>query len=270
MPRLKIDDEELDDSLDDVEYSENDFARYDGEQPPVDTWLRGYVKAMWWTYTKNEDPMLKVLWVADGNEGETEEYNGLPVWENMALTASAKFKWGPFFRHFGLTIKYLKTKLVIAEDDDPTMGAPITKIGTLLAPGEDSANARCAIITTREKYNNGWQPHVKEWLDDEEPEDEEDSEEEEEELEEEEDEEESEEEEPPPPARTRRTASGKSSAQPATKPASSSRTAATKTSGAKTSAAAKKPAAKTSAKPASARGKRAGRASGGFDEEPPF
>jgi hypothetical protein len=269
VPRLKIDDDELDDSLDEVEYTEGSYQEYDGEQPPKDTWLRGYISKMWWTYTKSEDPMLKVLFVADGNEGETEEYNGLPVWENMALTASAKFKWGPFFRHFGLTIKYLKTKLVVAEDDDPTMGAPITKIGTLLAPGEDSANARCAIITSREKYDNKWQTHISEWLEDDEPEDdEEESEEEEEELEEEEDEEP--EEEPPPPARTRRAATGKGTAQPATKSATSSKTATTRTSGAKTSAAAKKPAAKTSAKPASARGKRAGRASGGFDEEPPF
>jgi hypothetical protein len=264
---LKIDDE-LDDELDEVEYSEGNFERYDGEQPPKDTWLRGYVKAMWWTYTKAEDPMLKVLWIADGNTGDDEEYNGLPVWENMALTAGAKFKWAPFFKQFGLTIKTLKTKTVIAAEDDPNMGAQITKIGTFLTPGEDSDNARCAIITTREKYNGEWQTHAGEWLDDEEPEDDEDEEmeDEEDELEEEEEEEE---ETPPPPARTRKAASGTSSARPATKSAAPSKSAATKTSVAKTSARPAKSKAAAPAKAAAGRGRRA-KAADGYDEEPPF
>lgn len=265
MPRLKIDDDELDDELDDVEYSEGTFERYDGEQPPKDTYLRGYVKGVWWTESNAGDRMLKVLWVADGNTGDAEEYNGLPVWENYVLTAAAKFKWGPFFRQFGLTIKLLKTKTVIAADDD-NVGAPITKIGPF-APGEESATARAAIITSREKYKDAWQTHVKEWLDDEEPEDEEEDE---EELDEEEEEEpEEEEEEAPPPPRTPKTASGKTSARPATKPAVPAKSAATRTSGAKTSATTR-PAAKAPARPAAKAPARKGRASAGYDEEPPF
>jgi hypothetical protein len=271
MPRLRIDDELDADDLDGAEYSTGSYQKYEGEQPPVDTYLRGYIKNIWWTYTASEDPMLKVLFVADGNTGDDEDYNGLPVWENMALTKGAKFKWGPFFEHFGLTIRLLKAKTIIAEEDDEKMGSPVTKIGTLLTPGEDSDNARCAIITTREKYDGKWQTHVGEWLDDEEPEEEEAAEDEEQEEEEEEEEEE----EPPPPARTRRAASGKTSAQPATKSAVASKPAATKTSAGKTSAtrptATKRPAAaKPGAAKAAAAPARGKRRAATLDDEPPF
>jgi len=257
VPRLKIDDDELDiDELENAEYDDTRYERYDGEIPPKDTVLVGYVKSAWLTETQAGDRMIKVLFVADGNTGDEEDYNGLPVWENLALTTKSKFKWAPFFNQFGLTVRMFAKQTMLAAEDD-NVGAPITKIGKW-SPGEDS---RCAIVTGRERYNGAFQVRVAEWMD--EPEDDEDEEEldeeelDEEELEEEEYEEE-EEEEPPPPARTRRAASGKGTASPATKRAAPSKPAATKSS-------TRKPAPKAAAKPARGKAK-----ASGYDDEPPF
>lgn len=191
MPKLKVTDDELDvEELEDAEYNEDgDFEDYSGEQPPKGTILRGFIKKMWWTYSQNDNPMLKILFVADGNTGDLEEYNGLPVWENAVLIPSVKFRWQPFLDTFGLTIRDVKTKLYVSADDD-NQGAPIEKIGKW-EPGED---ARCRIVTKRERYQGEWNTKVSKWLDDEEAADEE------------------EEEEAPPPRRSR-----------AAKPAASSR-----------------------------------------------
>ena len=233
MPKLKITDDELDvNDLEDAEYEDRDFETYDGEQPPKGTVLRGYIKNVWYTFTKNDDPMLKVLFIADGNEGDEEQYNGLPVWENLALIRSVKFRWQPFFDTFGLSIRLVKTKTIIAEEDE-SQGAPIQKIGTW-KPGED---ARCKIITGREKYGENWNTKIGKWLSDEEPEDPEEDEFEEEE-----------EEEPAPPPRTRK---------PTAKPATATRGTAAKA----TSRATAKPARPT-------RGRR--QASAGYDDDPPF
>lgn len=265
MPKLKITDDELDvDELEEAEYDDRDFATYDGEIPPKGTILRGHVKSAWWTYTKDEDPMIKALFVADGNVGEEAQYDGLPIWINLALTAKVKFRWAPFFEVFGLTIKMVKLQTVIDKDDD-NIGAPITKIGKWI-PGPD---ARCRVVTAREKYGNEWQTRIGKWLEDEEP-DEDDledlEEEEEDELEEEEDEEEEgegeleddeEEEEgpPPPPARKRKAASGTAKA-PAASAKSRSTPARTSNDGRKSA----------SAKPT--RGRRAKTSE--VDDEPPF
>jgi len=273
MPRLKIEDDEFNaDELDEAEYESGSYERYTGEEPPKDTVLRGYVKSMWWGYTAKDDPMVKVLFIADGNTGAEEEYNGCPIWENYPLIKIAKFKWGPFFQQFGLTARLFKTKMYVAEDDD-NIGAPIEKVGTFV-PGEESTDAWCRVLTTREKYNGKWQTHVAEWMDDAEDDDEDEEEvetEEEVDVEEEEDEDE---EPTPPSARTRRAASGKTSVSPATKSAAPAKTAATRTSAAKTSgtprtaakSAAGKPAAKASAP---VRGRR-GKAAAGYDDDPPF
>lgn len=211
MPRLKIDDDELDaDELDNAEYEDRQFESYSGETPPKDTVLRAYVKSIWWTYTQAEDPMLKLLVIADGNGGDEEEYDGCPFWENLPLTTKAKFKWAPFFQQFGLTMRAVKAKTMIAENDD-NMGAPITKLGGVLVPGEE---ARCGIIVSHERYQGKVTPHIGEWLDDFEP-DEDDEE---------------EEEAPPPPRRKAAAASTKKTSAPkaaAARPSAKSRPAKT-------------------------------------------
>jgi hypothetical protein len=256
-----------------------------------------YVKKMWWTYTSNDDPMLKVLVEAGENPESLEEYDGLPMWENMALTASAKFKWAPFLEWAGLTIRDVKTKTIVEDQDDPNMGAPITKIADF-EPGSDESWLR--VVVARERYNGNWSAHVKEWLpydeagaDEEDEEldeddlDEDEADEEEEDFEEQaddDDDEDEEEEPPPPPARAsarRGSSAGRSAA--AAKPAAKTpaKAAATKTAATRSarSAPAKAPATargartartattatKTTTKPA-----RGGRRSKADEEEPPF
>src|ERR1700691_4350988 len=140
MPKLKVDDKELNvKELEAAEFKEGEsYTSYDGDIPPKDTVLRSYVKKMWWTYTGNDDPMLKVLVESGENEGDDEQYDGLPMWENMALTAGAKFKWAPFLEWAGLTIRDVKTKTIVEDEDDPNMGAPITKIGDFEPGSEES------------------------------------------------------------------------------------------------------------------------------------
>lgn len=260
MPKLKIEDDELDvEALESAEYEES--SRYHGEIPPKGTVLRGRISKMWWTYTQSDDPMLVVLFVAEDNEGKTAKYNGLPVWERLPLTAKAKFKWAPFFEVIGLTIRDVKTKTVVADEDDERFGAPITKIG-MFEPGEDVSWVR--LITGTHKYEGAPQVDADVWMEYEETEEEE-AEEEPEDTEEVEVEEEAEEEpEAAPPARGRggRTAAAKAPAKAAAKaPTRSPGRAAT------ASRAAKAAPAKAAAAPA--RGRR-GTTAKGSDEDPPF
>lgn len=277
------------DELEAAEYSEQTYASYGGEIPPNDTILTAYVKAIWWTRTGGGSPMLKVLVIADDNEGELEEYNGLPSWENMGLSAGAKFKWAPFFSHFGFTIRDVKNKIVLASDEDDNIGAPISKIGDFV-PGSDES--WCRIITSREKYNGAWQAHVQSWLpyEDEEPEETEDEpeveddvswEDQEQEAEEDEDEDEDEdvvEEVPaPPPARRGRAApaakapaAAKTSAKTSNTPAATSTRATAHKPATAASGPAKARAARTASVPSTPTAAKRGRRAAGSSDDPPF
>lgn len=163
MPKLKVSDSELDvEELENSEYDRNfTFDRYEGEVPATGTMLLFRVTKMWWTYTQNDDPMLKVLAVAEDNPGNLEEYDGLPAWESLALTTGAKFRWAPFFEHFGLNMKQVKNQTMIDSEDD-SIGAPITKIGKFV-PGSD--DALFVGVVKKERYQGNWQAHISEWLD---------------------------------------------------------------------------------------------------------
>jgi len=178
MPKLR-DTADLDvDALEAVEYSTERYSDYAGEIPPIGLELSGYVKKIWWTRSANDDPMLKVLWIADGNEGDLEEYNGCPFWLNAALIPGAKFRWDPFLLAYGLTLLEVKTKTYVAKEED-SKGFIIERIGTW-KPGADRDEAWCRIITGQEPYNGSIQAIAEEWLpwdyegDDEEPDDVED------------------------------------------------------------------------------------------------
>lgn len=187
MVRLRKEDTaDLDiDELDALEYSTETFDSYDGDVPPKDIELTGYVKKMWWTRSQGNDPMLKILWVAADNDGENDEYNDCPFWLNYALIGGAKFRWAPFLDTYGITLKQIKNNIDVADKDDQN-GAPINKIGNW-RPGEENDEAWCRIVTGSERWNGEYKPAVAEWLpyeaddmEDEEPEDEEDEEEDEE------------------------------------------------------------------------------------------
>lgn len=246
MPRIKVDKDELDvAALEEAEWTESEFDTYEGNIPPKGTILNAYVKTMWWSHTQAGDGMLKILIIADENEGELKEYDGLTIWENLALSPGAKFKWKPFIDHFGITLRDIQTKMVAkGAEDHPTFGAELSKVGTF-EPGSESS--WCRVITSRERYDDAWQAHVFKWLDfltvdedEEEPEEIED-----EELDEELEEEEEEEAEPEPaPARRTRTAkpiarSARTTAKPA---ARGTRTASTTPRAAKPARRAAKPA----------------------------
>jgi hypothetical protein len=271
------------DELEEAEYTENDFGDYEGEIPPKGTILTAYIKKMWWTDTKNQDDMIKVLVEADGNEGDLEEYNGLPLWDNLALIATAKFKWKPFIDHFGITLKDIKNKTILAAADEK-MGAPIEKVGTFV-PGSD--DSWCRVLVARERNQDGeLMAVVKKWLDYEAPEDQDPDDDEDEpddeELEDEEEPEddedgdeddEDEEVEPEPPARPgRRTAAAKTTAA---KPA------AARTAGRAAKTPAATPARSDAAKPRTARSattkaatpataRRGTRRAAAVQDEPPF
>jgi hypothetical protein len=159
--KVDISDRDLNE-LEEAEYEEGgQYESYDGEQPPVGTELLGYIKKIWWTYSGNDDDMLKILFIADGNEGEEEEFNGCPIWENYSLIPTMKFKWAPFLDALGLSIRDVIKKTFVEEEEDGKNGQPITKIGTWV-PGSDESY--CRVITTRHKFNDGWQTDVDIWM----------------------------------------------------------------------------------------------------------
>jgi hypothetical protein len=172
MPKLKRDEvADLDVKvLDEQEYTEGDFDTYEGEIPPANTELTGYVSKLWWCRTAEKDdgsgldPMIKVLWVAADNEGDLEDFNGLPIWENLVLVPSAKFRWAPFLDVHGITLKAIKTSTYVGEEDDERIGgAPIEKIGDF-EPGEESDAAWSRLITKRRFWNDEWRAEAKSWM----------------------------------------------------------------------------------------------------------
>jgi hypothetical protein len=303
MPRVKVTSDELDiNALEDAEYNEDDFDTYSGQLPETDTILTGYIKSMWWTMTKNNDRMFKVLFIAADNEEDEAEFDGLPIWDNPFFSPAGKFRWKPFIDNFDLTLTDVQKKLYLVssnpEDDHPTFGAPVQKVGTLV-PGGDTAWAR--VLTKIGFDQNGERRvEVKKWLplededevvdeeepdedQQEEPEDEEDTpedddeydeddEDDEDEEDEEEDEDEDDEPEPPAKGRGRRPAPKAATkaapariktaakAAPARGGRPSGRTATTGSRQASTRTS------KTATKAAPARGRRTAKA----DAEPPF
>lgn len=270
MPRLKDYDDVDVDELEEAEYNEGgSYSDYDGEEPPRGTILSGYVKKLWLSETRNQDPMLIALFEAAGNEGDEEQYNGWATWEYLALIATAKFRWAPFFDVTGIALRDLigKNSKLFVEEEDDQFGAPIEKIGKW-EPGEGNEDAWVRIVTKVEtKGDYKGRAKIDKWLhwEDaeaaEEPDDEPDDE----------SEETPEQEAPKPRGRAARGASSRSGAATSTV-----RTSRTATAEAKPAAPASRTRSRASAaKPATAatapasRGRGRGR-SGGSTEEPPF
>src|SRR6266702_1641590 len=119
MPKLRVEKDELNiDDLDAAEYNaEEDFDSYSGPLPENGTILTGYIKSMYWTMTKNNDRMFKVLFIAAENEDEEKEFDGLPIWDNPFFTPAGKFRWKPFIDNFGITLADIKNKLYVEDED---------------------------------------------------------------------------------------------------------------------------------------------------------
>jgi hypothetical protein len=157
MSRLKSPKEEFDIDELDVEWTDADYVKYEGEVPATGEVVNGFIKKMWWTYASDNTPMIKVLFEADDTAGE---YEGLPIWENLTFKPSAAFKYGPFLEFFGLTLKNIRDDKYVSDTDDNN-GAPLEKIGTFEPGSED---AFCAVAVKRTKYEGKWRAEVGEWL----------------------------------------------------------------------------------------------------------
>ena len=282
MPKLKITDDDLDvEELENAEVNERDYEPYEGPEPPKGTILAGYVKRLYWTYTQNDDPMLKVLFIASDNTGTKAKFNGWASWDNIAITAPAKFRWKPFLDAYGLTIRDVKTKTMVEADAEGNMGDPIISIAKW-KPGEeqDGAWARIVVKVERGEYAGS---KIDTWLeyaepedadeedpeDEEEPEDETEDETEDEEPEDGEDEEEEDEPATPKRGAVRRTstpAPARGAKAGSAKPARAAATARSKPAATATRRSTAKPAATTRATARATRG----RSKAGKDDDPPF
>jgi hypothetical protein len=158
---LKPTNDEFDPEALDVEWDDSNYDTYDGEQPPSGTALLVNISKLWWTYASDDTPMLKVLMLAEGNDNGKEEYDGLPVWDNLTFKTSAAFRYGPFLEATGFTLQDIKKKMKV-EDEDERNGAPIAAIGSFKPDnGEDSL---IGIVTKRERYNGQWQVKAGQYL----------------------------------------------------------------------------------------------------------
>jgi hypothetical protein len=149
------------DSLEEEEYSEDEFDDYDGPVPPSNAILRGYIKKIWGTESSNGDAMLKVLFIADGNEGDRKVYDGWPGWDNVLFSLpQVKFRWQPFFDAIGVTLADLKSRTVVGEEEN--QGDLITRIGKVRFDGRSPVEVR--VKTKREKYEGETQCRIAKFL----------------------------------------------------------------------------------------------------------
>jgi hypothetical protein len=161
--------------LNEAEYSDGDFADYTGEDPPKGTMLSGEVKKVWLAESANGNMMFKVVFEASGNVGAEKEYNGWGCWDNIVFTVpAAKFHWQPFFDALGITLKDVKLKTIVGEED--STGTVVDSIGGVEFP------APIQVQTTVEKKGEykgearigKWLPADDAELEDDEEDDEED------------------------------------------------------------------------------------------------
>lgn len=141
MPRMKWA-EDFDDLPED--WDDDGFEPYDGPEPPGNKVLNGEVKRMWTKEFSSGNEGLVVLFEAGGNTGDREKYNGWSTFERIPLIPSMNWKYGPLLEALGITLRDVKAKTQI-EDDEDNVGFPIKRIGNLKFPKAVS------VITKREQ-----------------------------------------------------------------------------------------------------------------------
>lgn len=190
MPRMKLRDDEFDEKALDVDYEKSTFKRYTGKIPSTGTILVARVTKMWWTQSEAGNSMIKLIAVAEQNTGDTKQYNDLPTWEYLTFTPESAFRYKPFLENFGLTVRDIKRKMMVADEPD-NIGDVIESIADWEVGSDD---ALCRIVVKRDRYDGEWRSKIDRegWLpydEDDEPDDDEDDDEPDEEE---------------PPARTRK------------------------------------------------------------------
>lgn len=150
--RMKLEDD-FDEKELDVEYEGAQFERYTGEVPKSGTILIARVTKAWFTTSSDGDYQIKLIAVAEQNKGKLAEFNGLPTWENLTFIKSASRRYQAFLYNFGLTVRDVKRKLMVASEDD-NIGTPIESIAGWEVGSDD---ALCRIVIKRDWYNEEWQ-----------------------------------------------------------------------------------------------------------------
>jgi hypothetical protein len=156
MVRMKFSDNEFDEKELDVEYEGPKFERYTGDVPKTGTILNARVTKMWALVNEDGDQKTNILAVAEGNDGELKEFNGLPIWEYITWTPKNSRRYQPFLQNFGLTVRDYKRKLDVQPDDD-NIGTPINSIAGW-EPGSDAA--LCRIVIKRDFWNDEWRAKI--------------------------------------------------------------------------------------------------------------
>lgn len=136
MVKVQWDDDDIDwKGLSDEDYEDDDFEPYSGPEPPANTLLDGDIKKIWLVDSQAGNKMLKVLFEADGNEGDNAQYDGCPVWDNVVFTSKeAKFRWQPFLDMIGITLLDIKKRTTIEDDEGDNIGLVVEKIGKVSFP----------------------------------------------------------------------------------------------------------------------------------------
>ena len=146
----------------DVDYDErDDIIDYDGPQPKARMELPGRIKNMWYLTSSNGNPMFKVVFEAEtAGHRELAAYDGCPVWDNITFTPGAAFRYQPFLALFGLTLRDVKSRMDL-EEDETRMGRKVLSVGRW-EPGSDEA--MCAIKIKTEIYEEERQVRVAKYL----------------------------------------------------------------------------------------------------------
>lgn len=148
MPKMKWGDEDVNwQALNDEEYDpDKQFDDYEGPDPDVNTILSGDIEKLWLVVSANDDWMFKAIFKADGNEGDREQFNGLPIWDNINWSLpQCKPFWQPWLDALGLTLKDIKAKTVVEAEEDDRGWTAVTKIGDVKFP------AAIRVKTSKEK-----------------------------------------------------------------------------------------------------------------------
>jgi hypothetical protein len=153
---MKLGKEEFNEKELDVEYEGPKFERYTGDIPGKPTLLIARVTKAWWLINDDNESQMKLIVVAEQNDGQNKEFNGLPVWETLTWKPSSSRRYQPFLMNFDLTLKDVRLKMDVEADDD-NIGTPINSIAGWEVGSDD---ALCRIVVKRDYWNDEWRAKI--------------------------------------------------------------------------------------------------------------
>lgn len=150
MTKLKLNKDDFDlEELDAAEEGEG-FEDYDGPIPPNKTILQMRVVQMWASKSEAGNLRFPYLAIAEGNKGDLEQYNGLPVFDGITWVKTAATWYKPFLAAFGLKLATVLNKTDV-EEDEGRFGNKINKIGKWV-PDRESKDGLCRMIIKRDRF----------------------------------------------------------------------------------------------------------------------